>query len=264
MASDIVPGGPVHFSRLKKMRLSPAHYLAADDYSTTSTRTGDGTHSVLIGTKRVVVYEGGARNPKFKAWQEFQADNDGALILIPSEADRVVGMRRAIEAHPLAMKLLDGVRETLIEWTHAGRACAGTPDVVHPQLSGYRGKVGVELKTSKTASPWGFPWECKRYGYYSQCSWYANGIESTMAYPAGDVSDYFIVTVESAKPFPVTVFRVEERALSAARLEWRGWMDQLLQCEREGRFPAYTDQVISIGVDDDLDLDWSRDDDEAA
>lgn len=261
MASDL---GPVHYSRLKKMRLSPAHFLAAEDASTTSLRVGDGTHSMLLGTKRVVVYEGGARNPKFKAWQDFQAANEGAAILIPSESERVLGMRKSIEAHPLAMQLLDGVKETLIEWDFAGRRCAGTPDVVHPQLAGYRGKVVVELKTSKTASPWGFPWECKRYGYYGQCDWYANGVERTMSYPAGEVSDCFIVTVESTKPYPVTVFRIDERALSAARLEWRGWMDQLFACEREGRFPAYTDAVVTIGVDDDLGLDWSRDDDEEA
>lgn len=264
MASDIIPGGPVHFTRLKKMRQSPAHYLADDEKHTPSLGKGSAVHSVLLGGKRVVVYEGGARNDKFAKWQDFKAANEGAHIVIPSEATDVTGMRQSIEAHPQAMRLLDGIREQLIEWQFAGRACAGTPDVVHLSFPGCRGKVGVELKTSKTASPWGFPWECKRYGYYSQCSWYANGIEQTSAYAPGEVSDYFIVTVESVKPWPVTIFRVEERALSRARLEWRSWMDQLLECERAGKFPAYTDQVVNIGLDDDLDLDWSRDDEAAA
>jgi hypothetical protein len=263
MASEIIPGGPVHFSRLKKMRFSPAHYLGHDDAHTPSLGKGSALHSVLLGGKRVVVYEK-ARNKRHKAYQAFLQDHPSDLIVSTNEAGAVMGMRRSIEAHPLAMKLLEGVRETLIEWNFAGRRCAGTPDVVHPQLQGHRAKVGVELKTSKTASPWGFPWECKRFGYYQQCSWYANGIEQTMAYPAGEVSDYFIVTVESIKPFPVTVFRIEERALNAARLEWRGWMDQLLECERTGKFPGYTEDVVHIGAEDDLGLDWSRDDEEAA
>lgn len=263
MASDL---DAVHYSRLKKMRFSAAHYLEHEENPTPSKGKGSALHSVLLGGKRVVVYEDGARNPKFAKYQEFMAANEGALILSPKESSDVLGMRKSIEAHPLAMRLLDGVRETLIEWEFAGRRCAGTPDVVHPRLAGYRGKVIVELKTSKTASPWGFPWECKRYGYYGQCDWYGCGAERTMSYPGGEVSDHFIVTVESTKPYPVTIFRVDERALSAARLEWRGWMDQLLACERDGRFPAYTDDVVTIGVDDGLDLDWSprNDDDEEA
>lgn len=263
MASDIIPSGPVHYSRLKKMRFSAAHYLGHEESPTASTGKGSALHSVLLGGKRVVEY-GKARNQKHKAYQEFLADHPGCLIVSPKEAGDVIGMRRSIEAHPRAMQLLDGVREQLIEWSFAGRKCAGTPDVVHLKLVGCRGKVVVELKTSKTAAPWSFPWECKRYGYYGQCSWYGDGIEKTLAYPAGDVSDHFIVTVENTKPFPVTVFRVEERAIARSRLEWRGWMDALLECERRGQFPAYTDDVVDIGVDDDLDLDWSAGDDEEA
>lgn len=276
MANDIIPGGPVRFSRLKKMRLSPAHYLDHEENATPSKGKGSALHSVLLGGKRVVVYEDGARNPKFAKYQDFMAANDGALILSPKEAVDVVGMRKSIEAHPIAMRLLDGIREQRIEWDFAGRKVGGTPDVVHleplPALHvgdfhfpGTMGKAGVELKSSRTAAPWSFPWEAKRYNYYGQCDWYKNGIERTLSYPPGDVLDFFIVVVESTKPYPVTVCRVEERALSRARLEWRGWMDQLLECERTGKFPAYTDQVVSIGVDDDLDLDWSTtEDDEAA
>lgn len=273
--ADIIPGGPVHFSRLKKMRLSPLHYLGHEEPATPSKGKGSALHSVLLGGKRVVVYEGGARNPKFAKYREFMAENDGALILSPSEAGDVVGMRRSLEAHPVAARLLDGIRETLIEWNVGPRKAAGTPDVVHleplPEIrvgnfhfAGTHGKSGVELKSSKTAAPWSFPWECKRYGYYQQCDWYRNGIERSLAYPPGDVTDFFIVVVESTKPWPVTICRVEEKRMAQARLEWLSWMDQLLECERRGEFPAYTDQVVSIGADDDLDLDWSKGDDEEA
>lgn len=274
MANDIIPGGPVHFSRLKKMRLSAAHYLGAEDAITPSTGKGSALHSVLLGGKRVVIYEK-ARNKKHKAYQAFLEDHPDDLIVSPKEAGDVVGMRKAIESHPRAMALLNGERERLIEWETMGRKCAGTPDVVlRDGLPAMRigdrsycacpGKVVTELKTSKTASPWGFPWEAKRYGYTVQVSWYKTGVEQSLAYPAGPVSDAFLVVVESAPPYPVTVFHLEERALSKARMQWRSWMDSLLQCERAGQFPAYTDDDVSLGVDDDLDLDWGTDDEAAA
>jgi hypothetical protein len=256
MACDTIPDGPVHFSRLKKIGLSPAHYLAASEAQSASQLKGSATHSVLLGGKRVVVYEDGVRNPRAQKWIDFQAANDGALIVIPSEAAIVTGMRKAIEAHPRAMALLDGIREQLIEWETMGRKCAGTPDVVHLEFPGCVGKVVVELKTSKTSSPWSFPWECKRYGYVKQVGWYRDGVEKTLAYPAGAVTSVFIVAVESTPPHPVTVFHVDERALNKGRMEWRGWMERLLECERSGEFPAYTDTDVTLGLDDDLDLDW--------
>jgi hypothetical protein len=275
MPSDVIPAGPVHFSRLKKMRLSPAHYLDHEEPATPSKGKGSAVHSVMLGGKRVVVYEDGKRDERVEKWRDFKAANDGALILIPSESANVVGMRKSLEAHPVAMRLLDGIRETLIEWEFAGRKCAGTPDVVHldglPAMRfgefsfpGCAGKVGVELKTSKTAAPWSFPWECKRYGYHEQCSWYGQGIESTLAYPAGEVGGYFIVTVENTKPWPVTIFQVEDRDLRAARMQWRSWLDTLLECERSGKFPAYTTGVVSTNIGDDLGLDFTAEDDEAA
>lgn len=274
MPSDLIPGGPVHYSRLKKFRLSAAHYLSHEDKATPSLGKGSAVHSVLLGGKRVVVYEGGARNPKFAKYQDFLAANENALIVSPKEASDVIGMRKSIEGHSRAMAILEGEREKLIEWETMGRKCAGTPDNVRfglpamqfrgRQYPACEGKVGAELKTSKTAAPWSFPWEAKRYGYAGQCSWYRNGIEQSLAYPAGPVSDYFVVVVESTAPYPVTVFHYEERALNKARMEWRGWMDRLLECERAGKFPDYTDEDVSLGIDDDLDLDWGAEDDEAA
>lgn len=272
--AEIIPTGPVHYSRLKKFRLSAAHYLEAEDASTASTRKGDGTHSVLLGGKRVVIYDG-KRDPRSSRWQEFQEEHEGDCILIASEAKAVVGMRKSIEGHARAMALLDGERERLIEWETMGRKCAGTPDVVllnglpamnfrGRQYAACTGKVVVELKTSKTAAPWSFPWEAKRYGYAGQCSWYRDGIEKCLTYPSGEVSDVFIVVVESTAPYPVTVFHVEERALQKARMAWRDWMAQLLECERTGQFPAYTDDDVSLGLEDDLDLDWGAEGDEAA
>ena len=58
-------------------------------------------------------------------------------------------MRRAIEAHPEARRLLDGERERRIEWTIGGIQCAGTPDVVDYDVGG----ALVELKSARSSRP---------------------------------------------------------------------------------------------------------------
>lgn len=246
---------PVRFSRLKKMDDSPAHYLAGFGPETDPMAKGTALHAYMLGgAERVVVYEGGARNPNFKKWQEFQAEHEGKHIIIPSQLAVVDGMRRALEAHPRAMELLDdGVQETRITWDHHGRACAGTPDVVLPKN---RRKRLVELKTSVTTDPRRFKWHALKQGWFSQVAWYADGLERSVDYEHGPVDEVYIVAVESRAPHAVTVFRVRESMLKRGRETWHIWFDTLLACERSNQWPAYAEGDVDVEDDDDSGLDW--------
>lgn len=247
---------PVRFSRLKLFAKSAAHYQANVRDDTASLRKGSGTHSYLLGdSDSVCVYEDGARNPRHKKYQEFLEQNEGKLILSPSEFESVQGMRRSIERHPRAMALLDGIREERIEWTAAGRECAGTPDVVTLLPNGKR---LVELKTSQSASPDLFKWQAKKLAYHAQLAWYANGLSQTMQYRPGPVVEQFIVAVESTAPYPVTVIRVTDKMMAKGERQCRMWFEQLLVCERSGHFPGYVEADVDW---DDEELEW---DEEAA
>lgn len=251
---------PVHFSRLKLFGKSAAHYAANVGFDTASLRKGSGTHSYLLGDEgSVVVYEDGARNPRHKKYQEFLAENEGKLILSPSEFEAVEGMRRSIQRHERALRLLDGVREEYIAWELGGRACAGTPDVVHLRADGT--KVLVELKTSQSASPDLFRWQAKKLAYHAQLAWYGQGLERCMTYAPGPVVERYIVAVESSPPYPVTVLRVTDKMIDKGLRQCRFWFEQLLVCERSGHFPAYVEADVDWD-DDDTDLNW--DDEEAA
>lgn len=252
MSNDLEP---VRFSRLKLFSKSAAHFQANRGDETASLRKGTAVHSYLLGDREaVVVYEDGARNPRHKKYQEFLEAHPNATILNPSEFRDVDGMRRAIERHPRAMQLLDGIREQRITWTEAGRECAGTPDVVHVSADGR--KRGVELKTSRTSKPELFKYEARRLYYHAQCAWYRTGLERTMIYRAGPVEEFHVVAVESTDPYPVTVFTWDEESLNLGMKTCRIWFEQLLNCERSGRFPAYAESDVILSVADDAELDW--------
>lgn len=252
---------PLRFSRLKKMAKSAAHYLAAAEEDTGPLRKGSGLHSVLIGdASRVVVYKGGKRDLRTKAYQEFLAAHpDDTQILSPSEFKDVEGMRRSIEKHPRAMQLLEGIREQRITWKIGHRECSGTPDVVRKLGPGRYGVV--ELKSGQSAAPDLFKWQAKKLCYQGQLAWYANGVESTMLYPPGKVEELHIVAVESTAPYPVTVFRVDESMRKLGDRQVRMWFEQLMVCEQTGHFPGYVESDVDW-ADDDTELEW--DDEEAA
>lgn len=249
---------PVRFSRLKLMSKSAAHFAAGFGPETGPMRKGTALHAYLLGgEKRVAVYTGGRRDDRVKAWQAFKRDNEGQHILIPSELEAVAGMRASLERHGRAMWLLDGIQERRIHWTDAGRPCMGTPDNVIPK--GGRTTL-VELKTCITSHPERFVWQCRKLAYHAQCAWYRRGIELSGDYGPGPVDEVYMVVVESAAPYPVTVFRVDEPSLEAGEKMTRLWLEQLAVCEQKNHFPAYAESDVTLSVvDEEVELDWSSD-----
>lgn len=255
MSNDLEP---VRFSRLKLMGKSAAHYAHGRTDETASMRKGTAVHSYLLGDQdRVKVYDG-RRDARTKAYQAFLEEHPDCDILSPKEAVDVEGMRKAIENHERAVELLCGIREERIEWTLAGRACAGTPDVVHVRPDGT--KIVVELKTSQSSAPDLFRWQARKLAYHAQIAWYARGLETALVYTPGRVVEQYIVTVESAPPYPVTVFRVTDALRAAGDKQCRLWFEHLLVCERTGNWPGYVECDVDLD-EDDVELEW---DDEAA
>ncbi len=252
--------GPVRFSRLKLMGKSAAHYRLGKGDETASMRKGSAVHSYLLGDAgKVAVYEG-KRDQRTAAYQAFLAEHPDTLILSPREAEDVQGMRRSIQKHPRAVELLSGIREERIEWTLAGRACAGTPDVVHLHADG--SKTLVELKTSQSAAPDLFRWQSRKLAYHAQLAWYARGLEAALVHKPGPVTEQYIVAVESSPPYPVTIFKVTDALRAAGDRQWRVWFEQLLVCERTGNWPGYVECDVELD-EEEVELNWDEDEEAA-
>jgi hypothetical protein len=234
---------PVHFSTLKHIQRSPAHYQAASNAepSKAHERKGTALHSMVIGNPEDVVVWGNKRDPRNKEYQAFMEANDGRHILSGKEYDVAEEMSAAIRRHPAAMELLVGHREQQINWEWLGRRCSGTPDVFSLEHV-------VELKTCRTAHPERFMSAAKFYGYHAQLAWYRRGlIESGFGTPASA----WIVAVESAPPFPVTVFRMTDNALELGERMCRAWLERLLVCEASDQWPAYAESAVPFDIEDD-------------
>jgi PDDEXK-like uncharacterized protein DUF3799 len=232
---------PVRFSRLKKMGQSPAHYLHAcqegdDDIDTLALRLGRGVHAELFG-QPYVHYEGRRAG---KSWEAFEAEHADKPILNSRELGIALGVAGAVRDHVTASSLLfgDGIElEKRLDWDFAGRACRSTPDARGPAHL-------VDLKTTRCADPTRFGWQAESLAYHAQLSFYREAIRAS----GGQVDAVYIVAVESAPPFPVTVFRVTEQSLELGERMWRLWFERLRVCEDSNHWPGYTQAVVELDI----------------
>lgn len=235
---------PVHFSRLKLMARSPLHYLAAeqgDGQDTPSMRLGRLVHFLVLGGA-FAVYDGRRAG---KEWEEFKTAHLGTEIFTASEVDTAQPIADAVFAHPDAVDLLTGERERVIEWTMAGRACAGRVDVLGAGFV-------TDLKTAADAAPERFARQALRMGYHAQLDWYGYGAELA---GLGKRPARFIVAVETKPPYVVQPFELSEAALEQGRRLWWGWWERLLGCERSGVWGGYANGIYPIDAVEEFSLD---------
>lgn len=240
---------PVHFSQLKHMAQSPAHYL----YAATHEPPQSAAFRLGTAVDKLICWEKSDDFPPVitcpfrrgtKRYDEFMAarpEDNEALVVSPAEWEKIGGMVDSLESNKQAMELLQGERQRFVEWRWLGRHCAGTPDVFNLDHI-------TELKTGRTAQPERFMSSARFYGYHAQLAWYRRGlIECGFGTPAS----YWIVAVESSPPYPVTVFRLTDNAIELGERACRSWLERLLVCESSDTWPAYTEAAVPFDVDED-------------
>jgi hypothetical protein len=238
---------PLRFSQLKRISESAAHFkyhldAPEPERKKLSFEKGTALHSYLIGDENSVISYPGRRAGK--AWGAFEEEHAGKSILIASEARDVIGMRDAIRRHPRAMALLDGEREETLYWNIGGRACRGTPDVRTDRRV-------VELKSGRSVRPDRFVRDGLRYAYHGALAWYLDGVALS---GLGTPEEAWIVAVESSPPYPVTVFRLTDRAIDQGRRLCRLWFERLRVCELSDEWPEYVEGDVDFDVPDDDDF----------
>lgn len=232
---------PLHFSKLKWMSKSAAHYRYALDHPMKQTKAmllGGALDALVFKTKEVVTFDGGSR--RTKAWTTFEEQSDPeSVLLLPPERAQVDGMLAALQSNSAAMELLSGETQRTLKWRINDRECEGTPDVFDT------GKV-VELKSTINANPNKFQWDARNRGYHAQLAWYWNAL-NTLKLTANDAKCW-IVAVESTPPHSVTIFKLTEGAMLEGAKMWCSWLERLRVCEHTDLWPGYTDAVVPFEV----------------
>lgn len=245
----------LRFSHLQAISQSPAHALHAvqdDREQTMAMRLGSGGHAIAFG-QPVAIWDQPAKTGKGKAprngsaWDAFRSEHPSAVILNRKEHDQAQQIAAALRSHKLASELLFSpgvIHERTILWKLDGRSFRSTPDARSDETV-------VELKTTRCAEPRKFERDARFRGYHAQLASQGMAIEAETCWKP---LRYYIVSVETVKPYVVHVQQLSERAVARGeQLVW-AWFRQFRACEDAGRWPGYAQDATVLDVPEDDDF----------
>ena len=230
--------GPVRFSHLRAYGRSPMHGMHArtkDSEATSAMQRGTAVHALIFCNRKVAGYPGSQR--RGKDYDAFAAANPDTEILTASEYEKAQRMADAVRQCKLAEPWLNGITEQTLLFRHMGIDCRVTPDVRGTDFL-------TELKTSASADPDRFKWHALRMHYHAQLRFQEYGCGKR-------IDHHIIVCVESAEPYPVTVFFLQPRALEAGEKLLTLWMERLKGCEASEQYPGYSQTAVPLDIPED-------------
>ena len=216
---------PLSFSSLKAFAESPrafVHYKSGARVTSPAMLKGTLIHRRILEPTQYIhtveVWEGRRAG---KAWTDFKEAQVGKDVVTRAESDVIEGAYHAVQAHPLAKKLIEGCTnfEEGVEWMLDGVPFRGFVD-------GYSEHYALDLKTMPDISAKAVERQVWNFKYYMQAALYAMALREQGVW----IGDYYIVAVQASAPHNVAVYRLDdsymERGVTLARElleQFKGW-----------------------------------------
>jgi hypothetical protein len=255
--------GSVHFSDLKQMSRSAAHYKHHCTTQREPTRAlliGSAVNARVLGQspRRPILVWRDTPTRAGNAYKAYAASHPEADILTAAEWDESSPIAEAVLADPVARTFLgldthggvaDDVEvgtvryEVPLQWTDQGVPCATTGiDIVGP---GYL----ADLKVVHNAEPEYLQKHALRMMWHAQLVWYAWGWrhQGPIRIDLNGIPDpaLHLLCVESSPPHCVTVLTLSPEIIVDAEKKLHAWMERLRQCAEADVWPGYVQAPVT-------------------
>jgi len=187
--------------RHRKYKASPAFAL------------GSAVHALVLEPQKNLVVRG-PEDRRGAKWKDasLAADLDGKILLTEGDYDLAAEIASAVRAHPvvrgwLAEPWFTAEGSFFADDSETGVSIKARPDGWIP-----RSGLIFDIKTTRDASPDGFPKELRNYGYDLQAAFYLR----TLREAGFDAKKFIFVAVEKEPPYAVGLHVMTDRYLEHA------------------------------------------------
>ena len=248
-------------SGMKVLKQSPAHFInQEEDKDSDALRFGSAYHCLILQPEKFdnefyvfddsaiidILIGEGFKSPratnKYKEWQEAEMLKIGVRTTISKDDyKRMERMRDVLMAHPYAKKLLTG---GVAEQGYMGKLTTEVGDInvkIKPDYQKEKGRLIIDLKTTRDASKEGFPRLAAESNYHIQAAFYADVLESY--YNDGMSRSFIFIAQEKVAPFAFNLFECSPQFMSQGRYEYIQLLKLYKYCKDNDRWDGY--QVFS-------------------
>jgi hypothetical protein len=239
---------------------SPAHYWDRSPYNpdadvdepTEPMILGRAAHHLFMGERgfkdhfvarplRLAGYEWNSRRNEHKAWLEEQAKK-GLTVLLPSQIESIMGMRRALAAEPLVQQgLLSGRIEQSLVWRDpvTGVWIKSRPDAIPTEGGDF-----VDLKCVSSVTPNDLSRMIGDRGYHRQGATICEGAHHCLGLPlkfggpGEEGLSFTLVFVETKRPHCVEIVTLKPGDLQRGVQENHAALRLLKRCLDSNDWPG--------------------------
>lgn len=236
---------------LPEFKGSPKKFRYAQDHPRASRAfdLGHAVHAKVLGVGAgIVVYPPEHLTPSGNvstkretvAWEDEQRGN-GLTPVSPVEVAKVDAMAEAVLSHPSAKPLLEVAvnREVSVFADVDGVPCRARFDALSDDTRS--GVIAVDLKSARDATPDGFTYSVKSYGYDVQEAHYRDVYKAAIDV---ELAQFAFVVVESSEPFEVGVRPLSSLWVEIGRTKAARARQIYAECKATGEWPGYDPEPV--------------------
>ena len=247
----------VSVSKLKKIKVSPAHYKEAEKVEPTDAmRFGSAYHCYILQPEifedkyyvfdDAVIYAvligEGFKSPRstkdYKTWLAGETSMIGNREMVSKDDfERIKSMRDKLFSHPYAKMLITNCR-TEVGYEGKIETLAGNIEIkFKPDIIKDTKRIIIDLKTAMDASIDGFTRAAADNDYHIQAAFYSD----MMTLMEGDNRDYsfYFIAQEKKSPYAFNIFEAGPRFIAQGRYEYEMLLQLYKYCIDNNKWPGY-------------------------
>ena len=207
-----------------------------------------------------------------KDYIDFLKENDGRIMITPSEAHMLDKIKKNVQSHKLANKLLwpmstfgyeqDGTytsdtvnawHEFHINWSYEGKInCKSLLDSLTLDFKNKKATI-MDLKT--TAKLWHFEESIEMYDYLRQLDYYSMAVRWYLVNECGVTEyeifewtfEYYIIGIDTTGSNEIRVFKIEQKDVSSRDETILNALDRIAWHQRENKWDHSREYYIGDG-----------------
>ena len=220
-------------SGIKQVLLSPAHFKCSVFNETPSMRIGTAVHAMgLGGTEEIAIFEGAStRSKAYDEWEKTLAP--GARVILRDEWEQAEEIYHHLDLVPLWHSLLEDSETEIV----AHDEVDGVKRKAKADILNQFARFAADLKTTSNIHE--FERSIFNFGYHIQAAWYMRLF---------NVTRFLIVAIESAAPYSVRFFELEDDVIEYANTEIDRAMEIYRTCTETGVWPSYDHSINKVSL----------------